>query len=178
MVSSPERIHHDGGRAAGAYSATTPSTILQIVSQSVESALKEVASSASKVAGKVSFDGLANKTVPEERLTSRIEPTHASSSDRPVDLVCSQLAGVLALAEGTILRLFGDAGRARELEPDTKVLAAIHTIVNRSVMNIFQSNGLKRAMRRRVYKWHAEPHSEKDVATGATSLSGLKVPAS
>lgn len=74
------------------------------------------------------------------------------------------------------MRLFGDAGRATDSCPDSKVMALIRTVVNQSVTKVLQRSTILSAVQRASHKRIAEPHMKDDSATRTIPLPAFTVP--
>lgn len=67
--------------------------------------------------------------------------------------------------ENAVVRLFGDAGWATESSPDTTVIFVIQTVVNRTVVEAFQSGSFYSAAYQVVEKCGTEPKTVYMVST-------------
>lgn len=69
--------------------------------------------------------------------------------------------------ENNVVRLFGDAERATESSPDSKVSAVIHTVPKQSVGKAFYSSSFQSEVENAVKKSLSEPHVSTDVPNKA-----------
>lgn len=102
------------------------------------------------------FEAVTDRLGLEELLTFRIRATRSASSTRLVKTVREQIASILALLEDAVVRLFGDAGGAKETRPDTKLKSVLRTVVNRAVAQAFQSLSFYLVVERAVQKFLPE----------------------
>lgn len=87
-----------------------------------------------------------------------------------------QFASILATVQEAVLRLFGEAGRATESGPDSKVMAVIRAVINWSVARAFQSFAFQSAVERAGLKCLPELHAANDVVLCTIDLRLCTVP--
>lgn len=88
-----------------------------------------------------------------------------------------RLASIPVEVKETNVRLFSDAGRATESIPDTKDLAVMRTVVNRSVTMTSQSSTFQAAVEIIVQICLAEPQAAIEVEIHTIHLLALTLPA-
>lgn len=79
-----------------------------------------------------------------------------------------QIASILAVVTGSVMRFFSNAGRAMGSYPGTKVTAMIGTKVDWSLCKDFDSFDRQSAIGRSVERYVAEPHVTYHLATCTT----------
>lgn len=87
-----------------------------------------------------------------------------------------QIAGIPALVEDDVLRLFGDAGRAKESSSDAKVISVIRTVVNKALRKGFRSAAFYLAVQKAVHKCVAEHQTVEVVVTSMSDTLAFIVP--
>lgn len=108
--------------------------------------------------------GLCWKNVPR-RVFGLLIPAHQPGGKK---IVLVQFAGILAVVDDTVVRLFAGAGPAPESSPDTKFSVVNSTVINQSASEAFQSSTYQSSVRIEVQKSPTEPHVAIDMTTCTT----------
>lgn len=139
-IRKPERIVCDGRKIAAASSAAPNFGNRFNVPPGLDVTLQEVAAKISRAVSKDTSDAIEDKTVSEKHPALRSQATKSISSARLEDIVQKQITSMPVLVENTVLQFFGDEEHDTESRLDTKVFSVIRTVVNRDVLNAYQSS--------------------------------------
>lgn len=130
MVCYPQRIVRDGPQASDASSTATLVLSAVVMFQSLEASLEDRVVLIQAAEDKDTFGHLVNRLVLEDLPTLRTQITQYRSAAPLEDAVCQEIAGIPALVQYSVVRLFGDAGRATEANPDILEMSVICTVSN------------------------------------------------